>query len=210
MNGIQVLNSYRLPEVQQYVNLFLRKFYDDQCKRIFLLGINPGRLGGGLTGISFTDPYALKNYCGIHNRLPAQRELSSDFIYQVILAFGGAEHFFQHFFMSAVCPLGFVKDSRNFNYYDDPGLLKLVTPFIRSTLQQQIAFGANRKELVCIGTGNNAGFLESLNMELGYFEKVITLPHPRFIMQYRRKQAADYIQSYVDTLKGCLNQLLNS
>jgi len=43
-----------------------------------------------------------------------------------------------------------------------------------------------------------------------FFEKIIPLPHPRFIMQYRRKQAADYIQSYVDTLKGCLNQQLNS
>ncbi len=35
--------------------------------RYLILGINPGRFGGGITGIPFTDPIRLQNICGIEN-----------------------------------------------------------------------------------------------------------------------------------------------
>ena len=113
-----------------------------------MLGINPGRLGGGLTGISFTDPVALRTFCGIENEFGLKRELSSEFIYHVIEAYGGPEKFYHDFFISAICPLGFMKGTVNCNYYDDKKLQEAVTPFIRKTFQQQIAIGARKNVLI--------------------------------------------------------------
>ena len=206
---IQILNPYQHPEVKDLVSRFFRKYFEDHRERIFLFGINPGRAGGGLTGISFTDPVALRNSCGIENNLGNHRELSSEFMYKMIDAFGGADKFYHHFFMSAVCPLGFMKEEKNYNYYDDKNLLKEVTPFIKSTFSRQIAIGANRKVLICIGTGKNAAFIQSLNEELHCFDQIIPLAHPRFIMQYRRKQVSAYLQNYVEILHACLNELRN-
>ena len=50
-------------------------------QRHLLLGINPGRFGGGVTGIPFTDPIRLQNVCGIENNFEKKQELSSVFIY---------------------------------------------------------------------------------------------------------------------------------
>ena len=68
------------------------------------LGINPGRFGGGLTGISFTDPVALKKYCGIDNQLRNKEELSSKFVYEVINHFGGVNKFFSKVFSFCSLP----------------------------------------------------------------------------------------------------------
>ena len=58
--------------------------------RVAVLGINPGRLGGGRTGIAFTDPGALTAYCGIAHELPRRApELSTQFVYEVITELGG-------------------------------------------------------------------------------------------------------------------------
>ncbi len=202
---IQVLNPYQHPEVKEIVSLFFRKYFDDQRERIFLMGINPGRAGGGLTGISFTDPVALRSSCGIENNLGNHRELSSEFMYRMIDAFGGAGSFYRHFYMSAVCPLGFMKGEKNYNYYDDKILLKEVTPFVKSTFSQQVSLGANRKVLICIGTSKNAAFIQRLNEELHCFEKIVPLAHPRFIMQYRRKQVSAFVHNYVETLHACIH-----
>src|SRR4030042_2042241 len=86
-SGVQILNPYKNDNVKSAVKEFYQKFYNDERKRIFILGINPGRFGGGLTGISFTDPVALKKLCGIDNQLRKKEELSSKFIYEVINRF---------------------------------------------------------------------------------------------------------------------------
>ena len=90
-------------------NSFYTKYYSDNNKRILLLGINPGRFGGGVTGIPFTDPVRLEKVCGIKNDFQKKQELSSVFIYEMIEAYGGAEKFYKQFYISAVSPLGFVK-----------------------------------------------------------------------------------------------------
>jgi len=71
----------------------------------------------GITGIPFTDPVKLE-VLGIANDFQKKRELSSDFVYQMITAFGGANKFYQTFYISAISPLGFTKDEKNLNYYD--------------------------------------------------------------------------------------------
>jgi len=65
--GISVMNPYENSEVKKIVKQFYKKFYNDDNKRTFLIGINPGRFGGGLTGIAFTDPINLEKKCGIKN-----------------------------------------------------------------------------------------------------------------------------------------------
>jgi hypothetical protein len=48
-----------------------------------------------------------------------------------------------------------------------------------------------------IGGEKNFKYLVSLNERFKWFEKIIPLAHPRFIMQYRRKQKQQFIQQYL-------------
>src|SRR5205085_2097693 len=117
--GVQVMNPYADGRVRRFVHVFLDKYFGDTRERVLVMGINPGRFGAGVTGVTFTDPVALNDFCGIPNHLPRKRELSSVFVYDVIAAMGGPDAFFRDFFLTAVCPLGFTRDGRNMNYYDD-------------------------------------------------------------------------------------------
>lgn len=100
--GIEILNPYKNKEVKRISTEFYNSFFDDTNERIFILGINPGRFGGGVTGIAFTDPIALEQYGGIKNILTKKTELSSRFIYSVINEFGGTKYFYSKFFISAL------------------------------------------------------------------------------------------------------------
>src|SRR5207237_5309002 len=133
---------------------------------------NPGRFGAGITGITFTDPVALGDDCGIPNHLPRRRELSSIFVYDVVNALGGATTFYRDFFLSAVCPLGFTRGGLNLNYYDDTRLARAVTPFIVSSVEKHLAFGGRRDHVVILGRGQNAKFFQALNTEHGWFAEV--------------------------------------
>ncbi len=96
-SGVGVMNPYEQPAVRSIVEQFYSLFYSDTQPRVFVLGINPGRFGAGVTGISFTTPQNLRRYCGIDNDLRDTPELSSRFIYQVVEAFGGAAAFYGRF-----------------------------------------------------------------------------------------------------------------
>jgi hypothetical protein len=200
--GIEVMNPYLRKEVRQGVEAFYKKYYPGDTPRTFLLGINPGRFGAGITGISFTDPIRLEEVCGIPNPFEKKQEISSVFIYDMIKAYGGPEKFYGNFYITAVCPLGFVKEGKNINYYDLRELQEAVTPFIISTIREQLAFGANREKAFCIGEGKNYKFLLKLNREHHFFDKILPLPHPRFVMQYRYKKREEYVQRYLEVLKS--------
>jgi hypothetical protein len=199
--GIEVMNPYRDPGVLDCVTAFFRAFYSDTAPRTFVFGINPGRFGAGRTGVMFTDPVALERFCGIPNGLEKRRELSSEFVYDVIGECGGVREFYGRFFLTAVCPLGFVREGLNYNYYDEPRLLARLRPFIVRTLTQQLEFGARRDVAIVLGTGENYRFLSRLNEEQRLFERLLALDHPRFIMQYRRKRVAEYRRKYVETFR---------
>ena len=97
----------------QNAKQFYNRFYNDTNKRIYLIGINPGRFGGGTTGIAFTDPINLQVKCEIENKFAKKQELSSDFIYKLIDEFGGVENFFSKFYLTALYPLALIKDGKN-------------------------------------------------------------------------------------------------
>jgi hypothetical protein len=135
---VGIMNPFADAGSWQLTETFYNKFYNDLHPRVFIFGINPGRFGGGITGIPFTDPVRLKEVCGIENDLPKKAELSSLFVYAVIEAYGGAEAFYRQFFITALSPLGFTKNGINLNYYDDKELLKNSEPCIVDCIQQQI------------------------------------------------------------------------
>lgn len=194
--GVSVINPCAIPEVQALVKGFYSKFFSDAKNRVFVFGINPGRFGSGVTGIPFTDPIALEEYCSIPNSLEKKRELSSRFVYDFIQQWGGAKDFYQHFFLTAVSPLGFSRKGLNYNYYDDPKFFSKIKPFILDSIKAQIACGASREVVILFGTGKNQKAFNDINDEHGFFKKVYALEHPRFIMQYKRKDLKKYLKKY--------------
>ena len=196
---IEWLLPYENPETRKCMTTFYDRYYQDLNPRTFILGINPGRFGAGLTGVPFTDPIRLKQL-GIDNSFPAKQELSSVFIYEMIDACGGPENFFRQFYITSLSPLGFIKNGVNYNYYDDKALSQIIRPFIISNIETQLKFGANTKKVFCLGQGKNYEYLSKLNDEYQWWESVIPLPHPRWIMQYRLKRKAEFVEVYKEAL----------
>ncbi|AKD54397.1 uracil-DNA glycosylase family protein [Spirosoma radiotolerans] len=210
---IGVLNPYPQPAVQAIVNEFYTNFFSDTAPRVFVLGINPGRFGAGVTGISFTTPQNLRRYCGIANDLRDTPELSSRFIYQVVEAFGGAKAFYSQFFLTSLFPLALTKNGparngksggpKNYNFYDDRVTTEALWPAITETVRTQIDFGCNRSVAVCLGRKNET-YLRRLNEQQGFFDRILTLDHPRYILQYKSKDIAMYLDRYMATLHECV------
>lgn len=198
--GIKVMNPYSDKDAIEVCTTFYNKYYNDSIGRRLILGINPGRFGAGVTGIPFTDPIRLEKDCEIENNFPKRAELSSDFVYQLIDAMGGPGHFYAHYYIGAVSPLGFVKDGKNFNYYDSRELTHYLKKFIVQSLVAQVGLGVNSRKCYCLGQGKNYEYLKFLNDELKLFSEIVPLPHPRWVMQYRRKQLKRIISETVKEL----------
>lgn len=207
VRGVNALDPFSNPVTRELAAKFYHKYYADSDLRIFVFGINPGRFGAGMTGVPFTDPIRLESACGIPNDLPKKPELSSVYIYSFLERWGGLEAFFSTFFVAAVCPVGFVRDGLNYNYYDDPRLLRSLEPFILESMRKQIAIGARREAAIVLGMGKNLRYFETLNHEHRFFERVLAVEHPRFIMQYRRKRLDEFLDRYRDVFARtvCLN-----
>lgn len=189
----------------QALTAFYRQYYSDGQQRFFLFGINPGRFGAGITGVPFTDPVRLETECGIANDFPKKAELSAQFVWMFINAYGGPEAFCRQFYITSLSPLGFVKDGININYYDDRGLLQATEPFIIWNIRTQLDFGARREAAICIGEGQNYKVFKKLNDKHGFFGEIIPHPHPRWVMQYRRKRVDEFVEKYRSSLHGLGN-----
>jgi len=199
--GIEVLFPQKDKQVIEIAARFFNKYFNDDHPRRLLLGINPGRYGAGITGVNFTAPKQLKEHCKIDHHFKISSELSAEFIYEMICAYGGVKKFYREWFIGSVCPLGFTKKGKNINYYDDKKLLHAVTPFIIDCINKQMDLGFNTERCLCIGGEKNFRFLSGLNEEHKWFTEIIPLPHPRFILQYRRKLKDQYIHQYLMALR---------
>ena len=207
--GVHWLNPFQEnPLVPQLTREFYTRYYSDPHPRKLILGINPGRLGAGATGIPFTDTKRMRDVLGIDPRQPRDtHEPSSVFVYDVIQAYSGPQAFYADFYIHSVCPLGFVHrrpDGKeiNYNYYDDKTLTDTVTPFIIWNIRQQINLAGTSDTCYCLGTGKNFDFLTRLNAKEKFFHRIIPLEHPRFIMQYRLRRKPEYIQSWLSALQS--------
>ena len=126
---------------------------------------------------------------------------AAEFIYEVIAGYGGAEKFYRHFFLSSISPLGFTKKGKNLNYYDDKELEQALEPFITKSIAQQLRIFRPAQICICIGGEKNFNFFLGLNGKKQFFKEIIPLAHPRFIMQYRRKQKEKYLSEYLSALE---------
>jgi hypothetical protein len=203
-DGIRIMNPFREnPGVPELSAQFYRKYYNDNNDRHLILGINPGRHGAGLTGIPFTDPKRLIEKCGIAYNGPMAHEPSSVFVYEVIAAYGGIEAFYSDFYINSPCPLGFTKKGDNgkevnYNYYDSKTLTEAVYDFMLESMRKHLALGIRRDIAFCFGTGQNFKFLNKLNQTQKYFDQLVPLEHPRFVMQYKSKEKMRYIDAYLE------------
>lgn len=196
-SDIAVMNPFTDTDTKKIVTTFYEKYYSDNNSRHCIIGINPGRFGGGITGIPFTDPSRLETVCRIYNHWQKKPELSSVFIYQMIEAFGGAEKFYSKFYFNSVSLLGFTRSGKNLNYYDDKVLAERIVPFAVEYFRKQIDWGLQTDIAFCLGEGANYKFLKKLNEQYKLFGKIVPLPHPRFIIQYKLKTKDAFIDRYL-------------
>ena len=201
--GFEWIFPYGQAETMRCLSTFYRKYYAEGAEpRRFIFGINPGRFGAGLTGVPFTDPLRLAADCGIENSFAKKQELSADFVWRVIRAMGGPAAFARQFYITSLVPLGFVRDGKNINYYDDRALAKAVEPFVAWNIRTQLDMGGLRDVAACLGEGQNFAFFKKLNAREGFFRDILPLPHPRWVMQYRRKRVDEFVETYVRTLRA--------
>jgi hypothetical protein len=205
--GIGIMNPFQNEQIISITRQFYEKFYADNKSRHMILGINPGRFGAGVTGIPFTDTKRLSAECGISIDGMATHEQSSVFVYEVIKACGGVKKFYSDFYINSVCPLGFTfRNDKgrdvNYNYYDDVKLYNAVYDFIAASIAKQIKFGISTDVCFCMGNNKNAYYLNEINRNEKFFEKIVPLEHPRFIVQYRLKRMGEYVDKYIKAFSG--------
>ncbi len=204
--GFQVLNPYLdNPETMVVMKEFYHKYYNDSLQRKFIIGINPGRHGAGVTGVPFTDTKRLESVCGITMKSANTHEVSSVFIYDMIADYGGPELFYKDIYINSPFPLAIVRKTKNgwlnANYYDDKALFESVKDFMIDSLQKHISLHLDTSEVFILGK-KNAEFISKLNKEAGLFGKMTVLEHPRYIQQYKSKEKQLYIDKYILALKN--------
>jgi uracil-DNA glycosylase len=206
-DGIRIMNPFREnPSINSITKRFYTKFYNDDSQRRIILGINPGRLGAGATGIPFTDTKRLAEKCNIHIDTFTTHEPSSVFIYEMIEQYGGVEQFYHDYYINSTCPLGFLKKNNrgnwvNCNYYDYEELYEAMEKFIISSLKKQISFGVDTD--ICFSLGKkNAKFLERINEKEHLFNQIVPLAHPRYIVQYKSREKESFISDYLAKLSS--------
>lgn len=205
-SGVEAIEPHKNQEVFECVQTFYKKYFYDTNERVFVLGINPGRFGSGVTGIPFTCPVALSDHCGIPNTFKRRSELSSEFLHTFIGKFGGVEKFYSNFFLTSVSPIGFIRHGKNYNYYDSTEVQKTLEPFIVESLIAQFKCGARDDVAIILGSGKNYKFFTELNEKYRWFSKVYPLEHPRYIMQYKRKELSQYLDKYHNLFTSVLQK----
>lgn len=200
-------NEKNKDKIKDISKTFYRKYYNDNNKRYLILGSSPARKGTATTGIPFEDANHLYKESGIMIDEFYINKSSSDFLYDVMEEYGGCEKFYKDFFMSFICPLGIVNTNSkgnevNANYYEKKKLENALYDFIIESLKRQISLGIDTSVCFCIGSGENYKFLTKINDQHKFFEHIIPLEHPRFIMQYNSHNREKYIEKYINSFKN--------
>ncbi len=203
-NGVEAIYPFDNEETQRVMQTFFHRYYGDTKPRTYLIGINPGRLGSGITGIGFSDGYHLQKYCDIPNSFDKRVEISASFMFEVMEAYGGVEKFYKDFFFTTVMPLGLLKNNKNYNYYDDLQTQTALEPFIEEALLKQMYFPQAKPNIICVGQGKNLKYLKAFNDKHHCFESIEVVPHPRWVMQYKRKEKQKYIDAYLEVFERVL------
>lgn len=203
--AVNPFNGEKKELVSKVTAAFYQKYYNDSHIRRLILGSSPARRGSAVTGVPFEDAKHLQNETGIFIDEFYINKSSSGFLYDVIKEYGGCKQFYSDFYMNFVCPIGIARmnakgNEVNCNYYENKGLQEALYSFIVSTLSIQIGFGIDTSVCYCIGCGENYRFLSKINKKCNFFNRIVPLEHPRFIMQYNSKQKDIFIKKYIRSL----------
>lgn len=207
----RVLNPFRdNPETVQVMEQFYRKYYNDNLERRLIVGINPGRLGAGVTGVPFTDTKRLKDVCGIEMESAYTHEISSVFVYDMIMGYGGAAGFYKDFYINSPFALAIVRRQKdgswtNANYYDSKELFNYLETYMIETLRRHVALGIDVSKVFVLGK-RNADFIVKMNKKANLFNEMVVLEHPRYIQQYKSKEKQLYIDKYLLAFSEQLKQ----
>ena len=208
-NGFRIINPFigeNKDKINKIANIFYNKYYNDNNYRYIILGSSPSRSGSAITGIPFEDSEHLEIETGISFNKKFSANISSqDFLSEIIMKYGGFKKFYSKFYMNFVCPVGLVKINSNgkeinYNYYENKELQNSLYDFMIDMLKNMIKIGINRTKCYCMGSGGNYNFLMQINEKYGFFNKIIPLEHPRFIMQYNSKNKDFFVEKYMKAL----------
>ncbi len=207
--GFEIINPFigeNKDNIAKITEIFYQKYYNDNDHRYIILGSSPARRGTSITGVPFEDATRLISETGIKIENFSINKQSSNFLYDVIMRYGGFERFYNKFYMNFVCPFGIIKKNLNgnwvnCNYYEDKELKKSLYNFIIESLHEQIKIGINTSKCYCIGSGENYNFLLQINEKYRFFDTIIPLEHPRFIMQYNSKNKESFIEKYLKAFR---------
>lgn len=208
--GFKIINPFNGEKknlIKEVTYKFYHKFYNDTSPRRLILGSSPARRGSAITGIPFEDAKHLQEETGISFVNFHINQASSNFLYDVMSEYGGSKNFYKDFYMNFICPIGIVKKNSkgnevNCNYYDNKIVQQILYDFMAETIYNQINLGIDTSICYCIGSGENFRFLSKLNEKYLFFDKIIPLEHPRFIMQYNSKSKEEYVKKYIIALRN--------
>lgn len=209
-DGFRIINPFAGDSkdiVENIIKIFYEKYYNDNKNRYLILGSSPSRRGTALTGVPFEDALHLQKETGIMINNFYVNKSSSNFLYDIIEKYGGAKTFYSKFFLNFVFPLGIVKTNSkgnevNCNFYDSKSLQEYLRNFIIESIRTIISFGMDTSVCFCIGSGKNFSILNEINKKYNFFENIIPLEHPRYIMQYNSKNMETFFNKYLVALKN--------
>ena len=206
--GFKLINPFsglNKDQIEEITTIFYNKFYNDRNKRYVIFGSSPARRGSAIVGVPFEDATHLQQETGITVDDFHINKSSSNFLYDVINRCGGCDKFYSKFYMNFVCPLGIEREaspghSVNCNYYENKKLKQALYDFIVNSIKKQLEFNIDKSICYCIGSGENYKFLNQINNQFHFFKKIISLEHPRFIMQYNSKNKENFLEKYLNAL----------
>jgi len=99
-------------------------------------------------------------------------------------------------------PFGLLRNGKNYNYYDDKETLHYFEPLIVESIRKQMAYPNVSRCIATVGQGKNLAYLKEINRRYNFFDAIEILPHPRWVMQYRRKEKEKYIGGYLEVLQS--------
>ncbi len=188
--GITMLREF-LP-YRPIAEQFWQQYVPEPLPQTVIVGLNPGRLGAGLTGIPLLDFRSLANLLP-DTQLPRnETEPSANFFHRVVQNIG-AEKFYREFYVSNVSAVGYVRDNKNCNYPDLPDAAQRI---IEQRFLDEMAVLAP-KRIIALGREVEATVQRLFS---GGSVTISHLPHPSWIMTYRLREAQSWVRRYTQML----------
>jgi hypothetical protein len=114
---------------------------------------------------------------------------------------GGPRDFYNRFLISSVMPMGLLNGTKNCNYYDSASIFRKCKSVIQLSMEKHLDMHVNRDRVIILGK-KNADFFYKIKGFNTLFKEVVTLDHPRYVMQYQLKNKDRFIGHWISTLRG--------